>query len=282
VTPEQLGRSVTLEIRRFAPTGAYLALDDEHDILLIGSEIPEGAQVGDPVDVFVHLDSEARPIATIRESKLELGEVAFLEVREVTGFGAFVDWGLAKELFVPFAEQTATLHVGARHPFGLYVDDTGRLAATMRVTEMLARSVDEAEWARGEWISGEAWRFDPEIGLFVIVERSFVGLVPAHEPHRLTRGEAARFRIAEILPDGKLELTLRRHAHEELEDDGKRILEGLAKPGALPIGDKSGPDEIRDRFGLSKKAFKRALGRLLKEGAIEIDAGGFPRARPKR
>lgn len=279
---ELLGRFATLEIRRFAPTGAYLALDDDHDILLIGSEIPEGAQVGDPVDVFVHLDSEARPIATIREAKLEIGEVAFLEVREVTGFGAFVDWGLAKELFVPFAEQTATLHVGARHPFGLYEDDTGRLAGTMRVSEMLAKSVDQAEWARGEWVSGEAWRFDPEIGLFVIVERAFVGLVPAHEPHRLARGEAAKFRVAEVLPDGKLELTLRRHAHEELEDDGKRILEALAKPGALPIGDKSGPEEIRDRFGLSKKAFKRALGRLLKEGAIEIDAQGFARARKAR
>lgn len=264
-----------LPIRRFGAPGAFLATGPRSEILLLGSEIPEGAKEGDDVDVFVHLDSEARPIATTRTPKLEIGEVAFLAVTECTRFGAFVDWGLAKELLVPFAEQTTDLHVGARHPIGLYLDDTGRLAGTMRVSEMLDRG--RAEWKDDEWVAGEAWRNDPEVGLFVIIERAFVGLVPRTEPHPLSRGEAARFRVTNVLPDGKIELSLRGHAHEELARDGQRILDLLARPGAPKLGDRSTPDEIRAALGVSKKAFKRAAGRLLKERAVTIDAQGFLR-----
>jgi uncharacterized protein len=272
-----LGRFATLKIRRFATPGAYLAMDaaDDRDvILLIGSEIPEGAKEGDEVEVFVHLDSEGRPIATTRTAKLELGQVAFLQVTDSTPIGAFVDWGLAKELLVPFKEQTADMNVGDRYAVGLYVDDTGRLAGTMRVTEMLASGGTKVEWGLDEWVEGEAWRNDPEIGLFVIVEKAFVGLVPKSEPHGLSRGEAARFRVSNILPDGKIELSLRGHAHEELAGDAQRILEVLSRPNAPRIGDKSTPEEIRATFGLSKKAFKRAVGRLLKERAIAINDAG--------
>lgn len=275
-----LGRFAKLKIRRFATPGAYLAVDEadgRDDILLIGSEIPEGSKEGDEVDVFVHLDSEGRPIATTRTAKLELGQVAFLEVTECTPIGGFVDWGLAKELLVPFAEQTADLNAGDRYAIGLYVDDTGRLAGTMRVTEMLAAGgtgPSSVEWELDEWVEGEAWRNDPEIGLFVIVEKAFVGLVPKGEPHSLTRGEASRFRISNILPDGKIELSLRGHAHEELAGDAQKILEALSRPNPPRIGDKSTPEEIRSVFGLSKKAFKRAVGRLLKERAIDFDDNG--------
>ena len=272
-----LGRFAKLKIRRFATPGAYLAVneaDGRDDILLIGSEIPEGAKEGDEVDVFVHLDSEGRPIATTRTAKLELGQVAFLQVTECTPIGGFVDWGLAKELLVPFAEQTADLNAGDRYAIGLYVDDTGRLAGTMRVTEMLAAGGTKIEWELDEWVEGEAWRNDPEIGLFVIVEKAFVGLVPKSEPHSLSRGEAGRFRISNILPDGKIELSLRGHAHEELAGDAQKILEALSRPNPPRIGDKSTPEEIRSVFGLSKKAFKRAVGRLLKERAVDFDDNG--------
>jgi predicted RNA-binding protein (virulence factor B family) len=270
---EILGRHVTLAIRRFGSPGALLAVNENEEVLLIGSEIPEGAKVGDEVDVFIYLDSEARPIATIHPAKLEIGEVAFLEVTEVTKFGAFVDWGMAKELLVPFAEQTADMRKGSRYAIGLYVDDTNRLAGTMRVSEMM--SSQRAEWTQDEWVDGEAWRDDPEIGLFVIVEKGFVGLVPRSEPHGLARGEGARFRVSNVLPDGKIELSLRGHAHEELANDAKKILDVLARPNAPKMGDKSSPDEIRDALGLSKKAFKRAVGRLLKEHAVSIGADGF-------
>jgi predicted RNA-binding protein (virulence factor B family) len=272
---ELLGRHSTLTIRRFGSPGALLAVNDDSEVLLIGSEIPLGAKVGDEVDVFVYLDSEARPIATIRKAKLEVGEVAFLEVTELTRFGAFVDWGMAKELLVPFAEQTADMRVGSRYAVGLYIDDSGRFAGTMKVSEMLGRGQAEVRWKEDEWVEGEAWRNEPEIGLFVIIERAFVGLVPRSEPHGLSRGQAARFRVTNVLRDGKIELSLRGHAHEELADDAKRILEKLSRPNPPRIGDRSSPDEIRDAFGLSKKAFKRAVGRLLKERSVVIGADGM-------
>ncbi len=271
-----LGRFAALVIRRFGPPGAFLGSRDEADtssLLLLGSEIPKGAKEGDELRVFVYLDSEARPIATMRVPKLERGQVAFLQVTACTEFGAFVDWGLGKELLVPFAEQTAEMHVGGRYAIGLYIDKSGRLAGTMRVAEML--DPEKAPFRLDEWVEGEAWRNDPEIGLFVILARAFIGLVPASEPHPLARGEAARFRVTSILPDGKIELSLRGHAHEELESDAQKILDVLAMPGAPRVGDGSEPEKVRAVFGLSKKAFKRAVGRLLKERAIAVDAGGF-------
>ncbi len=236
-----LGRFATLVIRRVASAGAFLAETgagpDAETLLLLGPEIPPGARVGDPVDVFVTLDSEGRPLATMKTPRLALGEVAFLTVTACTDFGAFVDGGLPKEVLVPFAEQTRELHVGGRHA----------------------------------------------IGLFVIVERRFVGLLPRHEPHTLRPGDAARFRVAHVHPDGKIELSLRAQAHEELERDAAAILAVLARPGAPTVGDRSPPDEIRARFGLSKKAFKRAVGTLLKTGRVDVDPHGRVRLlQPKR
>lgn len=231
--------------------------------------------------MFVYLDPQARPIATTRIPKLELGQVASLEVTDVTTFGAFVDWGLDKELLVPLGEQTADMHVGGRYFVGLYIDDTRRLAGTMKVGEMVGKV--RAEFKPDEWVHGEAWRNDPDVGLFVIIDREFVGLVPASEPHSLTRGQAATFRVSNVLPDGRIELTLRGHAHEEMENDAKKILDVLSLSGAPRVGDRSSPDEIRALFGLSKKAFKRAVGRLLKERAVIVGDDGFVRpSRPSR
>jgi predicted RNA-binding protein (virulence factor B family) len=274
-----LGRFATLTIRRLGPPEALLAVrakDDRTDaatLPLIAGEIPDGAKEGDDIRVFVGLDARGRPLATTRAVRLERDQVAFLEVTACTAFGAFVDWGLAKELLVPFAEQTVEMRVGARHPIGLYVDKSGRLAGTMRVTEMLDRNA--TAFRPDDWVEGEAWRNDPDIGLFVIVDRAFVGLVPASEPHRLSRGEAARFRVTYVLPDGKIELSLRGHAYEELETDAQKILGVLARAGAPRIGDGSSPEDVRAAFGLSKKAFKRAVGRLLKQHAIALDSEGF-------
>ena len=277
-----IGRYATLEIRRFGSPGAFLAergaAEDADTILLLGPEIPPDAREGDELAVFVTLDSEGRPLATTKVPKLALGEVAFLTVTACTEFGAFVDWGLPKELLVPFAQQTKELRVGDAHPIGLYIDNTGRLAGTMRISELLGEG--SREFARGEWVEGEAWRQDPEIGLFVIVERGFVGLVPKHEPQTLSRGEAARFRVTHVHPDGKIELSLRAHAHEELESDGEKILQFLKRPGAPKLGDKSDPEQIRALFGLSKKAFKRAVGRLLREHLVDVDEQGFVRVLP--
>jgi hypothetical protein len=274
-----LGRFAKLEIRRFATAGAFLAEPgaerDAPVLLLLGPEIPSGAREGDELDVFVYQDSQDRPIATTQTPRLALGEVTFLQVTARTQFGAFVDWGLPKELLVPFAEQTVEPNVGGRYAIGLYLDDSGRLAGTMRVAEMLRGR--NGDYKQDEWVDGEAWRYQPEIGLFVIVERSSVALVPDDEPQSLKAGDRARFRITNILPDGKMELSLRGHAHEQLADDAQRVLAVLREASAELVGDHSSPAEIRELFGLSKKAFKRAVGRLLRQRAVEIDGHGYVR-----
>jgi uncharacterized protein len=278
-----LGVVVPLEIARFTRPGAYLvaqgAESDTDAVLLPGAEIPKGAEVGQALEAFVYLDSEDRPVATLREPVLVLGEVAFLRVSTIGSYGAFVDWGMPKELLVPFAEQTHDLVVGERYPIGLYVDDTGRLAGTMRVAEMLK---GRGDFRAGEWVEGQAWRRDPEVGVFVIVEKRFVGLIPKDEPNGLGRGETTKLRVSTVLPDGKMELSLRGLAHEELERDADHVLARLSAPGASGFGDKSSPDEVRAHFGLSKKAFKRAVGRLLARGDVSLSRGGIIQVRGER
>jgi hypothetical protein len=271
-----LGSRVTLVLRRFGSSGAFLnAPESKHDapaLLLLGSEIPNDAREGDELSVFVYLDSEGRPLATTAEPKLRLGEVAFLEVSDQTPFGAFFDWGLPKDLLVPFAEQTRELKVGERHPIGLYLDNSGRLSGTMKISRLL--EVEPPNVVTDQWVLGEAWRNDPEIGLFAILQKTWTGLVPHHEPHSLSRGEAARFRVANVLADGKVELSLRGRAHDELEADAARLLELLSKPDPPKLGDSSPPERIRAACGLSKKAFKRAVGRLLRQNLVTTNAEG--------
>lgn len=269
-----LGRSSELRIERVEKSGATLSpRAGGPGVLLPSREVPAGAKPGDALEAFVYLDSDDRPIATTVEPKLELDEVAFLEVTALTDFGAFVDWGLPKDLLIPFAKQTKELTVGKREPIGLYLDSSGRLAGTMRVAEML--STDGTEFDLDEWVDGEAWRNEPEIGLFVIVERRFVALLPSSEPHQLGRGQAASFRVSTRHADGKFELSLRGHAHEHLAGDADKVLNVIRARPSLRVGDRSSPEELRRVFGLSKKAFKRAVGGLLKRQAVEIDEDGW-------
>jgi predicted RNA-binding protein (virulence factor B family) len=273
-----LGRTVSLVVVDLGPHGARLSpeLSDGEpvSILLPRRETPDETRLGDVLEVFVYQDSEDRPTATRLRPKLQLGEVAFLEVRELTAFGAFCDWGLTKDLLVPLAEQTTDLARGDRIAVGLYVDDTGRLAGTMRVSELLR---ERPRYRVGDWIEGEAWRRDPALGVFVILERRSVALLPVSEPNRLRRGEAGRFRIAKQHPDGKVEVSLRDVAHKQVDDDAERILAVLRDRPGTHVGDRSSPEHVDALFGLSKKAFKRAVGGLYKQGLVEIDEGGFVR-----
>ncbi len=273
---ELLGQTVTLTVKRFGPPGASLAVDATGDetILLPGAQVSKTAKEGDEISVFVHLDSDDRPIATVETPRLALDEVAFLKVVDSTPIGAFVDWGLPKQLLVPFREQTSTMEVGGSYAVGLFLDSTKRLAGTMRVSEMLRK---KPKVSRGEWIDGEVWRADPRIGTFVILHRKFVGVVPRSEPHALDVGATVRVRVTNVLPDGKVELSLRGLAHEELEADAGLILAKLRSPNTPKIGDASSPEQIRAVFGLSKKAFKRAAGRLLAAGRVSIGADGLLR-----
>jgi predicted RNA-binding protein (virulence factor B family) len=273
ILDELLGRRVVLRVRRLGAPGAFVSDDAAPDetILLPRRDVRDELGIGDELEVFVHLDSEDRPVATTATPKVTRDRVAFLEVRDVAPFGAFVDWGLAKDLLVPNAELLRDVRPGDRHPIGVYLDDTGRLAGTMRVSEML-HAIGEFE--RDEWVEGEAWRKEPGLGVFVIVEHRFVGLLPEHEPSRLSRGERARFRVSVVHPDGKIELSLRAPAHEQRDADADAILAVLSRPDAPRVSDASSPDQLRRVFGLSKKAFKRALGGLLKRGAVSLGEGG--------
>ena len=277
-----LGHHVSLPVVRFGSPGAFLAVDpastDERDpvVLLVGTEMPEGLKVGDCVRVYIHLDSQGRPIATVREAKLELHQVAFLDVTEVNKVGAFVDWGLAKELLVPFKEQTRELKPGEQHPIALYIDSSGRMAGTMRIREMLG--VLPHAYALDAWVEGEAWRNEPGVGMFAILDKTQIGLLPAHEPHRLSRGEKAQFRIAHVHPDGHVELSLRAHAHEAIDGDAEHIHKALSANKTMQVSDKSPPEEIEKHFALSKKAFKRAVGKLLRGGRVRMERDGTIRA----
>jgi predicted RNA-binding protein (virulence factor B family) len=209
-----------------------------------------------------------------------VGDVAFLTVTALGPLGAFFDWGLPRELLVPPAEQTRPLAVGDRHAVGVYLDVTGRVAGTMRVDGMLAMKGD---FRAGEWVQGEAWRSAPEVGTYVIVEQRVVGRVPPEEPTNLKRGEAAAFRVIQIVPDGKIELSLREQAHDELAKDAAYVLHilGRSRNGPL-VNDHSSPEKIRAFFGLSKNAFKRAVGSLLSLGELRLDKNGFLRPRQRR
>lgn len=272
---EMLGKMARLSVSRVAAPGAFLALDDDPEgftVLLPRAELESAPQVGDELDVFLYLDSSDRPVATMRTPALMLDEVAFLEVSDTTRFGAFVEWGLPKQLLVPFAEQTRSLARGDLVPIGLILDSSGRLAGTMRIRELLYEGGD---FRVDEWVDGEAWREEEGVGLFVILERRFLALLPAREPHRLARGEPASFRIANVWPDGRLELSMRGRAHDELADDAAHVLEVLSGSREPRASDHDSPEQIRARFGLSKKAFKRAVGRLLKQGDLRLDPHGY-------
>ncbi len=270
-----VGRVLTLTVQRQSVSGVLLGSDDPDvkmpALALAARELPEDVRLGDSFEVFIYLDAERRRAATLKLPKVALGEVAFLEVTRVLRGGALVDAGMPTELFVPPTELTRDLREGESHPFGLVVDDTGQLAGTMRVTEMLRVG---GRFERDEWVEGVAWRDEPGIGLFVIVERRYVGLVPSYEPHKLARGERAQFRVSSVLADGKVNLSLRGHAHLQLDADADHVLSVLSRPGAARVGDHSSPELIRDLFGLSKKAFKRALGTLLRRRAVDLDDDG--------
>ncbi len=208
------------------------------------------------------------------KARLALGEVDVLTVVDVTPFGAFVDCGLPKDLLVPLKEQTRPMRVGDRYAIGLYRDRTDRLAGTMRVAEMLQPA---RRFAPDEWVAGVAWREEPGLGLFVIVEKRSLALVPATEPHDLRTGDAATFRVVHMHADGKVEVSLRRRKEDAIDEDAEKLAALLVALPGLDLGDASSPERIRAAVGISKKAFKRAAGRLLRTGRATIDEGGFLR-----
>ena len=267
----ELGKRQLLTVVREKEFGVYLAEDikDETAVLLPGKQVPAGTRVGDRLEVFIYRDSEDRLIATTREPKLQVGETAVLTVKETGKIGAFLDMGLEKDVLLPFKEQTERVRPGQQCLAALYVDKSGRLAATMKVHPYLS---GDSPYEKDDRVSGMVYEVSPQIGAFVAVDGRYYGLIPAKEFFGNVRpGDTVQARVTKVRDDGKLDLSLNEKAHIQMNTDAETVMEALeARGGVLPFTDKADPEIIRQEFAMSKNAFKRAVGHLLKEGRVRI------------
>ena len=238
-------------------------------MLLPRKQVPEGTQVGDEIEVFLYRDSKDRLIATTNEPKIQLGEVKLLQVKDTGAIGAFLDWGLEKDLFLPFKQQTAKVKKGDQCLVSLYVDKSGRLCATMKVYDKLEK---KSPYKKDDRVTGIIYEKSLNFGLFVAVDDRYCALIPKREASgRYKVGDRIEARVTDVKPDGKLDLSLREKAFIQMDRDAEAVMEKIiANGGELPFTDKADPELIRAEFGFGKNAFKRAVGRLLKEGKIEI------------
>ena len=265
------GTTHTLRIVKLADHGAYLAYDMKAQaserVLLPSKQIPEGVAVGDELGVFLYKDSQDRLIATTRTPLIQLGQTARLEVAEVSKIGAFLSWGLEKDLLLPYAEQTYTVHAGDTVLVSLYLDKSERLCATMNVYQYLKTG---SPYIVGDIVHGIAYQDSERFGIFVAVDDRYQGLIPRRECYGdITLGADVTARIIQVREDGKLDLSVRRKAYEQMEDDAQAVLELVESyDGVLPFTDKATPEVIKLHTGMSKNEFKRALGRLMKEGKV--------------
>lgn len=275
----ELGKIQTLEVVRKTPVGLYLNSTGERDgddILLPNNQVQREIAIGEAIEVFVYKDSEDRLISTLKRPKLTLGELALLKVAETTNIGAFLDWGLEKDLFLPFREQRGKLVKGGKYLVGLYVDKSERLCATMNIYDLLS---SQSPYRLHDRVRGTIYSINNEFGAFVAVDNKYHGLIPNKEFFGgFSEGDQVKVRIKKIRPDGKLELSLREQTKNEIEGDAGKIMDRLAANGGfLPLNDHSSPERIKAELFMSKAAFKRAVGRLLKEGAIIITDEGLKR-----
>lgn len=266
-----LGKKQKLIIVKKVDFGVYLAEkeDAEDKVLLPGKQVPEGARPGDVLEVFVYKDSKDRLISTTQEPKVQLGEIAVLKVTEVTKIGAFLDWGLEKELLLPFREQTRRVSAGEEVLIAVYEDKSSRLCATMNVYKYLDT---DAPYKAEDRVTGTIYEISREFGAFVAVDNLYSGLIPKKEFHgNRAIGDQVEARVTSVKEDGKLNLSIREKAYLQMDADADYVLQVLDEyDGVLPFNDKVSPEIIERELHLSKNAFKRAVGRLLKEGKIEI------------
>lgn len=270
----KLGEKQTLVIVKKVEFGVYLAMKEAPDdkVLLPAKQVPAGAKVGDEVEVFLYRDSSDRLIATTRTPKLIMGQVALLTVVQIGKVGAFLDWGLEKDLFLPFKQQTRKVKAGDQVLASLYIDKSGRLCATMNVYEQLRT---DSPYKKDDMVTGRIYEISKNFGAFVAVDDCFSALIPKKELFGATEqpqiGEQVTARVVKVLEDGKLTLSIREKAYLQIRKDAEKIEKLLdSYEGSLPFNDKAAPEVITHETGMSKNEFKRAVGHLLKEGKIQI------------
>lgn len=265
---ENLGKKVRLMIVKQVDFGVYLG-NSQEKVLLPKKEVPKGAELGDPVEVFLYKDSSDRLIATTGEPKITLRELKVLKVADTGKIGAFLDWGLPKDLLLPFREQTGKVKKGDEILVSLYVDKSDRLCATMKVYEKLRQ---DPPYQKDDRVEGIIYDSSDNFGMFVAVDDCYSALIPKREVFGDMRvGDRIQARVVRVKEDGKMDLAVREKAFMQMDADAKMVLKKIQENGGrLPFTDKAEPERIKKEFGLSKNAFKRAVGRLLKEGKIKI------------
>ena len=273
----ELGKKQTLTIAKTVDFGVYLGEErtagEQERVLLPIKQVPEGAKEGDQLEVFIYKDSMDRPIATTREPLVTVGNLAYLKVLEVGKIGAFLDWGLEKDLLLPFKEQTKKLHAGEEVLIALYVDKSNRLCATMKVYHYLKTN---SPYVVGDMVEGYVYEISERFGVFVAVDKQYSALIPRREAQGDYKvGQTLSLRVAEVKEDGKQTVSAKQKAYLQLKEDAEAILETIRDEfdGVLPFDDKADPELIQREFGLSKGAFKRAVGHLYKTRIIELKDG---------
>lgn len=233
-------------------------------------QAPEGTQLGDELEVFIYKDSKDRVISTTHKPKIKMGQIAVLTVVSVQKIGAFLDWGLEKDLFLPFKEQIGKVQTGDEILVRLYIDKSRRLCASMR--ELYDMLETESSYETGDMVHGRIYEFSDNFGTFLAVDDKYSARIPRHEDCSSLRiGDMVEARVAGVKEDGKLDLTLREKAYIQMDQDAQRVMEVLEEyAGVLPFNDKVSPEIIMREMKMSKNAFKRAVGRLYKEHKIEI------------
>lgn len=267
----QLGKKQLLTVVKIVDFGIYLAdPDDPEDrVLLPKKQVRAGVRPGDQMEVFLYKDSRDRPIATTAEPLLTLGDVGRLKVKEVSRIGAFLDWGLEKDLFLPFRQQTRKVRAGEECLVALYIDKSGRLCATMNVYEYLRT---DSPYGPDDHVTGTVYQISENFGAFVAVDDLYSGLIPKKEFYDQAKiGDRVEARVTGVKADGKLDLSLREKTYLQIDEDAEQVMKAIEEfGGVLPFSDKASPEVIKRELSMSKNAFKRAVGRLLKEGRVEI------------
>lgn len=265
-----IGKYNTLRVNRFVDFGAYLDAGNGVEILIPARYIPDNVQVGDEIKVFVYTDSEDRLIATTEHPFAQVGEVAFLQVVDVNKVGAFLDWGLSKQLLVPFREQKVHMVAGGIYPAYVYLDNvTKRVVATAKIEKYIGNVIPE--YRRGEEVNALIWQHTP-IGYRTIVDNLHFGMIYDNEIFRpLEIGVSVKAYVKAVRDDGKIDLTLSGNIEQRIATLSDRILDYiLTNGGCVDITDKSSPERIEATFQCSKKDFKKAVGHLYKEHRVVL------------
>ncbi len=277
----ELGKYQTLKVVKKTDFGLYLGDEStgaaqarEHTILLPIKEVPAGTVVGDSLEVFLYRDSEDREIATTAKVPLTIGGLAVLKVKEVGKVGAFLDWGLMKDLMLPYKEQTCKVEQGDQVLVTLYLDKSKRLCATMKVYHLLAAA---SPYKKDDMVTGIVYDAIDTFGVFVAIDNKYSAMLPKNELFARVRiGDVVTARVINVREDGKLTLSLREKSHVQMDADAEQIISRLkANNGFLPMNDSTDPEKIKEEFGISKNAFKRAIGKLYKAGTITITDEGI-------